>query len=94
MKILNLTVNSKFYSCYVYLILGDWIGKYGGSGAIIFCNKENHNADLPVPYKPDEAQKLFKQGLIKEISISSAGGQRLMDGYSMRIRETIKRLHG
>ncbi len=49
MKILNLTVNSKIYTCYVYLILGDWIGKYGESGAIIFCNKENHNGDSLIP---------------------------------------------
>lgn len=55
---------------------GDWIGVYGGSGAVIFCNKENHNADLPVPYKPDEGQKLFKKGLIKEISIGSSGAAK------------------
>jgi hypothetical protein len=55
---------------------GDWIGVYGESGAIIFCNKENHNADLPDPYKPDEGQKLFKKGSIKEIKLSSTGGAK------------------
>ena len=54
---------------------GDWIGKYGKNGAIIFCNKEVHNADLPVPYEPSEKDKLFQPGLIEEINIvSSAGG--------------------
>jgi len=46
---------------------------YGKSGTIIFCNKESHNADLPVPYEPDEDQKLFKKGLIKEIVLGSSG---------------------
>jgi len=32
--------------------------------------------NLPVPYKPDEGQKLFKQGLIKEITLGSAGGSK------------------
>ena len=53
---------------------GDWIGKYGADGAIIFCNQDAHNADLPVPYKPSEEEKLFKKGLIEEISITSSGG--------------------
>ena len=53
---------------------GDWIGKYGADGAIIFCNQNAHNADLPVPYKPSEEEKLFKKGLIEEISITSSGG--------------------
>lgn len=52
---------------------GDWIGIYGKDGAIIFCNQENHNSDLPVPYKPDEGQKLFKKGLIEEIVLGSSG---------------------
>ena len=53
---------------------GDWIGKYGADGAIIFCNQDAHNADLPVPYKPSEEEKLFKKGIIKEVSITSSGG--------------------
>ena len=52
---------------------GDWVGKYGQDGAIIFCNKENHGVDVPDPYKPDEAQKLFKKGLIKELSVTDSG---------------------
>ena len=55
---------------------GNWIGEYGASGAIIFCNKENHNGDLPIPYEPDENQKLFEKGLIKEISITSSGAAK------------------
>lgn len=55
---------------------GDWIGKYGKDGAIIFCNKELHNTDLPMPYEPDEKQKLFKKGIIKEISITSSGNAK------------------
>jgi hypothetical protein len=47
---------------------GDWIGVYGQDGA-----KETHAVDVPDPYKPDEAQKLFKKGLIKEISVTDAG---------------------
>jgi hypothetical protein len=53
---------------------GDWIGKYGKDGAIIFCNGEFHNIDLPVPYEPSEKEKKFKKGIIKEISITSSGG--------------------
>ncbi|MBM3242770.1 hypothetical protein FJZ31_41445 [Candidatus Poribacteria bacterium] len=55
---------------------GDWIGKYGKGGAIIFCNKEFHNTDLPVPYEPSEKDKLFKRGLIEEISITSSGNSK------------------
>jgi len=55
---------------------GDWIGKYGKDGAIIFCNSEFHNADLPVPYEPSEEEKKFKKGLIEEISITSSGNAK------------------
>jgi hypothetical protein len=54
---------------------GDWIGKYGEGGAIIFCNKASHGADLPVPYEPSEKEKLFKKGLIEEISITDTSGK-------------------
>jgi len=53
---------------------GDWIGKYGADGVIIFCNDEFHSADLPVPYEPSEQEKKFKKGIIEEISITSSGG--------------------
>ena len=39
---------------------GDWIGKYGADGAIIFCNDEFHSVDLAVPYEPSEKEKKFK----------------------------------
>jgi hypothetical protein len=50
---------------------GDWIGKYGADGAIIFCNAEYKNVDLSAPYKADPKQKLIKEGLIKELTIYS-----------------------
>ena len=53
---------------------GDWIGKYGKDGAIIFCNEKFHNGDLPVPYEPSSGEKKVKKGLIEEISITSSGG--------------------
>lgn len=53
---------------------GDWIGKYGADGAIIFCNDEFHSVDLPVPYEPSEKEKKFKKGIIKNIDITSSGG--------------------
>jgi len=54
---------------------GDWIGKYGGDGAIIFCNKGAHGADLAIPYEPSEAEKLFIKGIIQEVGITDSGGK-------------------
>jgi len=54
---------------------GDWVGKYGKDGAVIFCNKSAHGADLSIPYVPSEAEKLFIKGLIQEISITDSTGK-------------------
>jgi hypothetical protein len=55
---------------------GDWVGKYGKNGVIIFCNEAFHNQDLPVAYEPAEKEKLFQEGLIDEISITSSGNAK------------------
>ena len=60
---------------------GDWVGKYGANGVIIFCNKDNHNANLPVPYNIDETQKLAKKGLISELSITGSGTGQAAYGW-------------
>ena len=51
---------------------GDWIDKYGKNGAMIFCNKEFHNTDLPVPYEPAEKEKLFMYPMATLISYGSS----------------------